>query len=198
MTNPSKTTRRRSCPGGAFSGRLTLRQDASDYEAGLAPGDYVYNFKVAIMDRSGTGATGPSKFFQVTFTLVDPCDAPNSIRPPGLEDQDYYIGPRKTYQIPAFTVDPHFCEVDYQISVPGGANGANGGAAISLAPDAARTVVIDYNNDTRLIGKEQLVTVVATSKSRYGRQKAPISARDSFKVNFLSRCCQRCATRIQD
>ena len=58
----------------------------------MAPGDYVYHFKVALVDYYGATTGDVSEMFDVTLTLVDPCDPPQSIKSSALlEDQKYII-----------------------------------------------------------------------------------------------------------
>lgn len=66
-----------------------MTADESDYlsDEPLVPGDYVFTFEVS----TGQGQTALRKRFDVTFTLLDPCDAPISMRGRGLEDQKYIV-----------------------------------------------------------------------------------------------------------
>ena len=96
VTNPAKNTLPRRCPPGHFSGSLTFDASVDDYLNGLAPGNYVYHFGIAIKNVSGELSPIKARF-DVTFTVEDPCDPATLVKAPGLEDQDYFIGPPKYY-----------------------------------------------------------------------------------------------------
>ena len=114
VTNPTctdcpVTQTQLSCPSSPFSGTLTHNYGGSDYTGGLAPGDYVYTFKVS----TGGSASAHNPTFDITFTLTDPCDPPISLDRPTFESQDYVISTTLTYQHPEFTIDPDFCNIAY-------------------------------------------------------------------------------------
>ena len=52
------------------------------------------------------------------MTIIDPCDAPVSLVPSTLTDQEYTITQNEdSYQVPAFDADPIWCDITYSYSV---------------------------------------------------------------------------------
>ena len=85
----------------------------------MAPGDYVYHFRVALNDHYGASTGDLSQFFDVTFTLVDPCDPPQSIQSHALEDQKYIItdSPLIYEFATSAEIVPSFCPYEAELSV---------------------------------------------------------------------------------
>ena len=145
MINPAKNTTPLSCPSSAFDGTLILTQNGDDYEAGLAPGDYVFKFKVS----TGGSDDAHNLEFDITFTLVDPCDPPESVASGILDDQTYIITDlAKDYQFNAATVTPSYCPVEYTYDVVSFDNESSlKTSAVTEVGELERTLRFFYSDD---------------------------------------------------
>lgn len=110
-----------SCTGhelDSINDTTTWSFDGFDY-ATTAPGTYTYTYEVCI---SGLPAT--CKTFNVILVLTDPCDPPNFIEAPRLDEIVYVITDNAvTYTNPTFTANPAFCPVTYSFEIDRLANG---------------------------------------------------------------------------
>ena len=203
VTNPTcagcpVTQTELSCPVGAFSGTITHNYSGSDYEAGLVPGDYVYNFKVT----TGGADAALNPTFDITFTLTDPCDPPTSLTSGGLDDQTYIVTDAElVYQFTDFTILPNYCPFAYTSSETTFNNDAGDATnAVTFATDPERTYKISYSADLSPVlspvAAAQTVTVTATSSSIYGISNAAKVTSDSFGVIFESPCAVESLTEI--
>ena len=54
-----------------------------------------------------------------TVTITDPCETPNSVTPSVVSRQEYIAStPALESTIPAFTIEPSWCEIEYSVSAP--------------------------------------------------------------------------------
>ena len=125
------------------------------------------------------------------MTITDPCDPPASISPPvpGLVDQSYTLTDPSApdYVHAEFTTDPAFCEITYSYNIDPLDNGLS--AVTQSGGD--RTFQFFYDNDNTPIDatvETQLVTVTATSSSKFGVTQPTISTTDDFEVSFNDPC----------
>jgi len=174
-----------SCPTGPFTGAFTFTEsyDQASYLGAVAPGDYVYTFKVS------TGGADPlhNPTFTVTQTLLETCDPPSSITPSSPSPLNYVLGEAAaTRNVAEFTVVPSYCEVDYTATKQ---DLASGDSPITIASNN-RDFTVSYS--TSLVpatNSETLtVTVTATSKTRWGAATGAITRDATFDVSFTNPC----------
>ena len=135
VTNPgcpdcSVPPKELSCPSyPPFDGTLTVAADEADYLAdpALAPGDYVFTFKVAVVSDARAPAADLSRTFDVTFTLIDPCGAPREMEINSLRDQHYIITDKAlVYDFSTMTrLEPSFCPLSAELTATTFKNCAN-------------------------------------------------------------------------
>ena len=94
---------------------------------------------------------------------MDPCDAPLSVTPTVLGDQEYTITqPSFDYTFVAFTADPSWCATSYSYSV----TQASGDDATAFNDAALTFTFFEPTNNLDLSGssfKDYVITVVGTS-----------------------------------
>ena len=106
------------CPELNDDGTTSWNFDEGDYQ-NVPPGTYTVIYKVCVDNQPDNCEELP-----VVIDLSDPCDPPNSITVPTLDDQDYVITDFKIpYTHPVFVADPSFCPVRYEYDVPALRNG---------------------------------------------------------------------------
>ena len=63
--------------------------------------------------------------------------------------------------------------------------------------DLTKAIVIEWKKDLSPIKEGQLVTLTATSKSRFGGNRQPISRTESFKVVYENPCLVKGLVKIE-
>ena len=91
----------------------------TDYQNGLAPGDYLYTFTVS---TGGPGAL--TQTFTFTQTLEDPCDPPTVSAITLVDQTETVTDTEKVYAIsPQITVDPDYCGLTITPQIPAALQG---------------------------------------------------------------------------
>ena len=108
-----------------------------------------------------------------------------------MVDQTYKVtDPNKEdYKHDAFTISPDYCPFTYAY---GATNLASGESGLTRAGDTHSFFYADF----AAIGQTQVVTITATSTSIYGTNNAPITASDTFDVNYESPCQDHILTTL--
>ena len=131
-------------------------------------------------DKATDGRTADAKF---TITLLDPCDPPQVTLAAEPDDQVYTLTdlahPDVTVQ---FSVQPDYCPVTYSVVAT---QLDDGSSAVSHVDNI---VSIEYTKDLLPLGQFQVVTVVATSRSKFGGSSAPATGVATFNVTFKNPC----------
>ena len=191
-----------SCPGyPPFDGTLSVAADEADYFAdpALAPGDYVFTFKVAVV---GTTDADLMRTFDVTFTLIDPCSAPRSMEINSLRDQHYIVTDRPlVYEFSTVTqLEPSFCPLSAELTASTFKNcdrEASNAVTLESDTDSSKSISIYWDKDLSPIGEPQVVTLTVTSKSRFGSKTPPLTRTSSFRVVFENPCLHKRLVTMQ-
>ena len=135
--------------------------------------------------------------------MLDPCDPPQSITPPTLEDKTYYPLDTNfpTYTIGEFQIDPVFCEFDVTYSTSPLSNPIIGApnTAITQGTGAnVRDFDVEYLQEIDPISQTQTTTVTATSKTLYTQNNSAETATATWVLNFADPCASADKITITD
>ena len=161
--------------------QLILSFDGDDYlNSGFAPGQYIYTYDVI-----GDGIPNEKESFTVTFELIDPCDPPDELNPPQLENQEYTITDQALiYEHPDMLIrSPSFCPVEIDYLIPALTNNVQ---PVTRFDNQFR---VYYDQDLSPVGQTQSISVQVTAKSNFltSQSKILVVVR-TFTITYNNPC----------
>ena len=179
--------------GGVDDGLMTVTITPDDYKNNeLAPGKFKMNLCAQVQSETPTCT-------EVDLELKDPCDPPASITRVPMDDQVYELMDltEPFYTHPEFTIVPDYCPIDYSYDITNLQDGST--AFLSEPQNNDRTSVFQYMKDDlpiRPVPQKQIVTVTATSTSKYGVTGVTREDSGRFDLTFTDPCLNADASTI--